>query len=228
MTLTTIEAMRLRPVLRAYALAYLASTGPRLIGYLRELRRHDQNLDETLQALLRILRTSAQLHRFPAAAAIIVAGATAVPATIVSILRWLAKRLARPLPTHAVQHRLQYACSFLCAWLAFNLLNKDQAWVRKRAQSRGVATVGPVDVQQVPPGHSQQPALPNYAGKTIDFTLFALCRALDIVVIWAWTRTRSRRWHPEHNMPSLARLAKSVVDPCIFASSASVIMWSWL
>lgn len=67
----------------------------------------------------------------------------------------------------------------------------------------------------------------HYAGKTIDFTLFSACRAIDVLVITTWMSTRDRRFHPDHIIPRLSHLAKKLADPCLFASSAAIIMWSW-
>ena len=218
----------IKPVLRAYALGYLASTGPRLFGFLSVIRRKDIRLNDKLRLLATILKTSTELCRFPTSAALIVAGATAVPRVVLSILRWLSIALGKQrLPT-SLAKRIRFLCTFLSAWLAFGLLNNDQGWVRRRAQSRGAADVNISNLRAPNQHHLQLPSYhPHYAGKTIDFTLFAFCRALDVLVITAWMRARSHHWHPEQRMPRLVRFVKAMADPCIFATSAGVIMWSW-
>ena len=226
-----VEAMDIKivnPVLRAYTLGYLASTGPRLIGFLGIMRRKDISANDKLK-LATILKTSTEPNRFPTAAALIVAGATAVPRVVLAILRWLSTLLGTRSSSRATNKRVRHICTFLSAWLAFDLLNRDKGWVRKRAQSRGAADVDISNLRA--PNRHQLPNAsyqPPYAGKTIDFTLFAFFRALDVLAITTWMRTRSRKWHPEHQMPRLAKFGKRMADPWIFASSACVIMWSWL
>lgn len=178
-----------------------------------------------------ILKTSTQVNRFPTACAIIVGGATLLPRLINVVLATIlraAKRRTSILASPQYVRRLQFICTFLASWLAFSLLNRDEKWTRKRAQSRSSAQTDQSNLKlpnhQTPPPPSFHP---NYAGKTIDFTLFALCRALDVVVITAWTRSRSMSWHPEHKVPRLAKLVQYAADPTIFAFSAAVIMWSW-
>lgn len=218
----------IKPVLRAYALGYLASTGPRLFGFLSIVRRKDISLNDKLGLLATILKTSTEPHRFPTAAALIVAGATTVPRVVLSILQWLSTVLGKRHLAGTLDKRVQYICTFLSAWLAFDLLNRDKGWVRKRAQSKGAADTGISNLRASNEPQLSPPSYhPHFAGKTVDFTMFAVSRAFDVLVITAWTRTRSRIWHPEQRTPRLAEMVKTMADPWIFASSACVIMWSW-
>jgi hypothetical protein len=221
----------LRPLLRAYSLSYAASTGPRLLGYLNTITRRDLTLEQKLQLLLVILRTSAQPNRFPTACTILVAGPTLATRFLLSLIRRVlestGKSRARLGDVSNVQ-RIRFVSTFACASLAFNLLNRDKEWSRKRSRSRGAIDLHanilhpPNKHHLPPPGYS-----PKLAGKTIDFTLFAFTRALDILAIAAWTRWRSSARHPEHKAPRLSSFAKQFADPWIFASSASIIMWAW-
>ena len=220
-----------KPVLRAYILGYGASVGPRLFGFLRTIWRKNIDLNEKLSLLATILKTSAQPNRFPTAGAIIIAGATAVPHLIQMVLGWLFRSLGRSsgfLETAAFVKRPRFSCTFLTAWLAFGLLNRDKGWARKRARSMGRTNVDTSNLGGPNQHHLPPPDFhPRYAGKTIDFTLFAFCRAIDVLVITAWVRSRSNRWHPEHRLPRVASLGKRMADPWVFATSAAVIMWAW-
>ena len=119
-------------------------------------------------------------------------------------------------------------CSFLSAWLAFGLLDHDAAWVRKRALSRTAATT---ETRHLHAPDLPQPNVPSnppiYAGKTTNFTSFAFCRAVDVIVVSIWTRTRTRSWHPEQRTPQLATSLRKIIDPSVFAISAAMVMWSW-
>lgn len=183
----------------------------------------------TLSKLYHILRTATQVNRFPTSCAVIVAGTTVLPRLLRAILitiasLWGSKAsflLSKPATT-----RLRFICTFLSAWGAFNLLNRDSGWTRKRTISRSWPFL---ERLQDSPNQHHRPAAtpPPLAGKTVDFTLFALTRAVDVLAVTTWTRTRSDAWHPEHRAPRLARLARYLADPTIFAFSAAVIMWSW-
>lgn len=221
----------LKPPLRAYALGYASVTGPRLLGFLRTMRYKDLTAQEKLRILFTILKTSTQLNRFPTAAAIIIAGGTTLPRLVRTALEWLLSVLGRSQQAgfgNAFASRLTFVCSFLSSWLAFSLLNRDEGWVRKRAQSRSAASIGTSEFHPPNQHHLPPPSYhPHYAGKTMDFTLFALCRALDVATITIWTRTRSKSWHPERRAPALANSVRKLADPAIFATSAAIIMWSW-
>lgn len=221
----------LKPPLRAYALGYASATGPRLLGFLRTLRRKDLTVQEKLDLLFIILKTSTQLNRFPTAVAIIIGGATTLPRLIQTLHHRLLSLIGRSrekIPSNAFASRVTFICSFLSSWLAFSLLNRDQSWVRKRAQSQTAASIGPNEFHSPNQHHLPPPSYhPHYAGKTMDFTLFALCRALDVATITMWTRSRSKSWHLEKRAPALANNLRKLADPAIFASSAAIIMWSW-
>lgn len=221
----------LKPPLRAYTLGYISVTGPRLLGFLRAIRRKDLTVQEKLSILSTILKTSTQLNRFPTAVAIIIGGATTLPRLVRTILQWLLLVQGRTRHTklsNTFASRLTLICSFLSSWLAFSLLNRDEGWVRKRAESRTTASLGTSEFHPPNQHHLPPPSYhPHYAGKTMDFTLFALCRALDVAAITAWNRSRSKSWHPERRAPAIANAVRKLADPGIFATSAAIIMWSW-
>ncbi|KIW13866.1 hypothetical protein PV08_06646 [Exophiala spinifera] len=228
------EALNLsvvKPLLRAYALGYITVTGPRLLVLLRNLKQGNVSAHEQLANLCRILKTSTEFNRFPSAVAVIVGGATALPRFVHICLQWLLSTRWSSGHSRASSTKfatqIQFLCSLVSAWVAFDLLNRDESWVRKRAKSRTDAS--DVNILESPNQHRLPPPSyhPHYSGKTIDFTLFAFSRALDIAVITAWTRTRSRPWHPEHRHPRLASTVRKLMDPAVFATSAAVIMWSW-
>ena len=224
----SIDLRLLKPVLRAYALGYTSSVVPRLFGLLRSFRRTDKTIEEKLDLLYHVLRTSTQPNRFPTSCAIIVAGATLLPRLLRAILVLLIKSIGGNtsfLLTSKATTRLRFITTFLSAWTAFNLLNRDQGWTRKRAISRSSPFFS--TFQDSPNQHHRPPVPPAFAGKTMDFTLFAATRALDVLVLSLWTHAQSHPHHPSHTHPHLASLLRSVADPSIFAASAAVIMWSW-
>ena len=183
----------------------------------------------TPSKLNHILRTATQVNRFPTSCAVIVAGTALLPhllrAILIALGQMVGSNASFLLSTPAIT-RLRFICTFISAWCAFNLLNRDSGWTRKRALSRSSHFFQPL--QDSPNQHHPPPTTPPpLAGKTVDFTLFALTRAIDVVAVTVWTRTRSQPWHPEHRTPGLANLARYLADPTVFAFSAAVIMWSW-
>lgn len=66
------------------------------------------------------------------------------------------------------------------------------------------------------------------AGRTLDLTLFAVTRALDVIIgeIWAQRRTRLA---PSHSPTTrtLDRLTSTLTDPLVFALASGIAMWHW-
>lgn len=66
------------------------------------------------------------------------------------------------------------------------------------------------------------------AGRTLDLTLFAVVRALDVIIgeLWAQRRTRLP---PSHSSTTrtLDRLTSTLTDPLIFAVTSGIAMWHW-
>lgn len=66
------------------------------------------------------------------------------------------------------------------------------------------------------------------AGRTLDLTLFAATRALDVIVGEVWARRR-KHLPPSHNRTTRAldRLTSELTDPLIFATTSGIVMWNW-
>ena len=218
------------PVLKAYSLGWASTTIPRLFGLLGLLRRKDLSVQDKIDLLYRILKTSVSINRFPTSCAVIVGGATLLPRLIKAVLVALcrvANYNVTILRSRSSARRLQFISTFFSALLAFDLLNIDEKWKRARANSRDIkrASLFKYDLRTQQDFRPEIP--PNFAGKTIDFTCFAASRAADVLFLTLWTRTRALRLHPEHITPRLAKAGAKLADPLVFVLSASTIMWSW-
>ncbi|CAK7265915.1 hypothetical protein SEPCBS119000_001755 [Sporothrix epigloea] len=64
------------------------------------------------------------------------------------------------------------------------------------------------------------------AGRTLDLTLFAVTRALDVVVGELWARRRQRKV-AAGSWTGLEALVGRLTDSAIFASSSALVMWAW-
>lgn len=76
-------------------------------------------------------------------------------------------------------------------------------------------------------GPDGAPQTVQYAGRTLDLTLLAVTRALDVIGGELWHRRKLRRqaagkWTPLES--TIGRLT----DPAIFALSSGLIMWTWI
>ena len=65
-----------------------------------------------------------------------------------------------------------------------------------------------------------------YAGRTLDLTLFAVTRALDVIVGELWARRKERRV-ATGSWTELEALTGRLTDSAIFASSSALVMWAW-
>lgn len=65
-----------------------------------------------------------------------------------------------------------------------------------------------------------------YAGRTLDLTLFAATRALDVIVGELWAHRKARRV-ASRSWTGLEALVGRLTDPAIFAASSALVMWAW-
>lgn len=65
-----------------------------------------------------------------------------------------------------------------------------------------------------------------YAGRTLDLTLFAATRALDVIVGELWARRKARRMD-SGSWTRLEALVGHLTDPAIFSTSSALVMWAW-
>lgn len=72
---------------------------------------------------------------------------------------------------------------------------------------------------------------PPRAGRTLDLTLFAATRAVDVIIGELWAQRRSylpSAPRASHSITStLDRLASTLVDPLVFAVTSGLVMWNW-
>lgn len=221
----SLQLYELNPALKAYALGYATSTIPRVPDTISKIARLPLTFDQKLALLRKLLVTPIGIRKFPTACALIVGGSTVLPRRVERLLNLLMNRMTYR--NHdkfriLLRRTLLPLSSFSCAWIAFKVLNEDENWARRRAAS-SAARLQPANKHYLPPeGHRI-----TYAGKTIDLTLFALCRAIDAIVVTAWSRTRRSVLHPDTLVPQASLILRNTADSAIFAASSAVIMWAW-
>ncbi|KAH6982946.1 hypothetical protein BKA56DRAFT_631407 [Ilyonectria sp. MPI-CAGE-AT-0026] len=197
----------LRPLIRAYLLGYATAVSPRLLTlvlqYVAKRRRAQLSPDPEdgsfAKSAKHIVRMGFNLQRFPTFCAVLAGGSTILQVTISSPLSRIhhgllcSTRLARWLST------------FIAAWYGIRLLHTYE--------SRAYTETLPVKPDSPPDARPQTIKL---AGRTLDLTLFALARALDVVVGDLWARRKALR-----------QAAHKLIDPLAFAASSGLAMWAW-
>ncbi|TVY81890.1 hypothetical protein LSUE1_G001765 [Lachnellula suecica] len=227
----------LRPVLRAYFLGYASSTAPRVLTLLllHLSRRRKNIIDEKpedcfLPSLLRILRGGVELQRFPTFCAALVGGSTLLEAhttaEIVRTSRYVSFKnstvkvgyllhISQYIITKSNILRLaRWLSTFIAAWYSLRLLQskKSEAFIDHVSYA-------------TPNGVALRPI--QFAGRTMDLTLFAITRAVDVLVGELWAQRRARRV-ASGRWTKFEELASTLSDSSIFASSCALIMWAWI
>lgn len=111
--------------------------------------------------------------------------------------------------------------SAIAAWFSIQLL---QTPFTTPAGTQGSSSLDP----HSPAGETTPPSITTtkpQAGRTLDLTLFAATRALDVMIGELWSR---RPTHPPGSTAStLDQLASNFTDPFIFALTSGIAMWHW-
>ncbi|KMU72550.1 hypothetical protein CISG_09537 [Coccidioides immitis RMSCC 3703] len=184
-----LDSRVLKPTLRAYALGYLTTTGPRVVSFIRILRRKDLSNEVKVRHLAHILVAALRWNRFPSVCALLAAGSTLLPLLLNRVIAALFNRQKSKRVVLAVKlsRLLRFVATFVSAWLCFPLLNS-----RRRPESepntfrndafpdRGENTIN-VSSQGRRYSVSTATHPPAFAGRTLDLTLFVVVRAVDVL-----------------------------------------------
>ncbi|KAI5864233.1 hypothetical protein GGS23DRAFT_489056 [Durotheca rogersii] len=215
----------LRPLMRAYVLGYASAVAPRLLTLVLQAvtrraannkdaadvtRPHDSSL---LSSLQRILRGGLELQRFPTFCAALVGGTTLLEVLLGKALNSLAR--GRQLSAVTQKRLLRWLSAFISSWLSLRLLQSKESDAFSET----------ITVNSGSPPEARRETI-RYAGRTLDLTLFASTRALDVIVGELWARRKQRqvaagRW------TQVESLISKLADPSIFAASCALIMWAW-
>ncbi|KAI5304815.1 hypothetical protein KEM56_005876, partial [Ascosphaera pollenicola] len=234
----------LEPIVRAFALGFLTTTGPRLLGCVRLLRRKDLTAKEKWKRVFSIIRKGFGWNKFPAFTALLAASATVIPDLLEKLVVLLRVRTTHRDP--ALRSRRQgagcslvFASVFLASWLFWPVLNSKPPPPLRGASTNTILTTDstsppentttdnapspPSDQQKDNNGITQSSLGPeDLSGRTLDLTLFSAARALDILCCIAWHRlTHTRK--PNRLLSRLPALATAGT----FASLSGLIMWAW-
>ncbi|KAH8899516.1 hypothetical protein GQ53DRAFT_314019 [Thozetella sp. PMI_491] len=215
----------LRPLIRAYLLGYASAVGPRLLTLvLQHLTRrrhkdapaspggHQLSRESFLAGLQRILRYGLEWRRFPTFCAVIIGGSTILEVP----LRAAFNRLAQNLSELTRRRISRWLASFIAGWLSIQILQSKE--------TAGFADTAPAE-PGAPEGAAQKTV--RYAGRTLDLSLFAATRALDVIVGELWAQHKSRRL-AANKWTAVEAFVSHFTDPTVFALSSGLIMWTWI
>ncbi|RDW82227.1 hypothetical protein BP6252_03339 [Coleophoma cylindrospora] len=217
----------LRPLIRAYLFGYASSTVPRILTlFLAHLSRRRKNIDVLpedcfVPSLARILKGALEWQRFPTFCCALVGGSTFIeardphrPSILKITLRRLITRVLGDVSGRGHLRLTKWLSTFIAAWFSLQLLqSKEQDAYIDRIPSdddEGVTT-----------------ETVRFAGRTMDLTLFALTRAVDVIVGELWSQ-RKRKRIAERKWTKIEISISGLTDSAIFASSCALIMWSWI
>ncbi|KAF3766351.1 hypothetical protein M406DRAFT_89160 [Cryphonectria parasitica EP155] len=208
----------LRPLVRAYLFGYGFSVGPRvlslLLHHLLKLspRRKGTAQDDAapsgksqaplLESLGKILRAGTQLNRFPTFCAALVGSSTLLE----------------------VRHDITITAQ---AFRNGSLLTSVSSWIACSTESIfSTAKEGHQPAGQGSPASPE--AIKPQAGRTLDLTLFAATRALDVIIGELWSQRRVvRSPSASRTTRTLDYLTSTLTDPLIFALTSGIVMWNW-
>ncbi|KAI1489142.1 integral membrane protein [Biscogniauxia mediterranea] len=211
----------LRPLIRAYVLGYASAVAPRVLTLVlqyaskRRGNKGPANVtrlhDSFFASLQHILCGGLELQRFPTFCAALVGGTTLLEVVVGRCLLRLRGRW-----TELTRKRLsRWISSFVAAWFSLRLLQSKQT--DGFSETIVVNTGSPSDPRK---------ETVRYAGRTLDLTLFASTRALDVIVGELWARRRQRRL-AAGQWTQIESFISRLTDPSIFATSCAFVMWAW-
>ena len=125
----------------------------------------------------------------------------------------------------------RFASALLSSWFCFQILNQRRDRLQRGA-SASVSSQGDSTTQKdasqddVAQTQQERRTNPEFAGQTLDLTLFAFIRAIDALGCIFWARWRACR-KSRKKWSCVESTAPSAVDTISFVASCTVIMWAW-
>ncbi|EJT79193.1 integral membrane protein [Gaeumannomyces tritici R3-111a-1] len=207
----------LRPMLRAWALGYGSSVAPRVLTLVIQTFARGRNLKNTaqqprppfLRALIHILCGGLDPQRFPTFCALLVGGTTLLQVPLSRLVDKLLRALSKPARTRISR----WLATFVAGWCSLRVLQSKHSPAFTDVAAPSAEAGSAVTVR--------------WAGRTLDLTLFAATRAVDVIVGEVWSQRRGRRI-AAGKWTAADRLVERTTDPAIFATACAAIMWAWI
>jgi hypothetical protein len=118
------------------------------------------------------------------------------------------------MPIWGNQMLARWLSTFIAAWFSLKLL-----------QSKDSDAFVDYVAQDTPTGRVERPL--RWAGRTMDLSLFAVTRALDVMIGELWSQRKVKRVG-SGKWSKLDLIISTLADPWIFSTSCALIMWAWI
>lgn len=122
---------------------------------------------------------------------------------------------------------IRFVAAFVSSFLSLRLLNQKPLRLQGASGRAIDGTQGsqnaPTELESSQDGH-REPR--EFAGRTMDLTLFTLTRAVDAVACLAWS-SWCRRRRSKNRLTKMETLLPELVDAGAFAASSAIVMWAW-
>ncbi|KAB2579216.1 Integral membrane protein [Lasiodiplodia theobromae] len=227
------------PIAKAYLLAFASIAGPRLLSIAIALIRRKTTAIASLLKAWQALKQSAAWSHFPTFCAVLVGGSInlQIPLRVVAqaLAEWLRRRHVS-VNYALVELLTKFTAALVAASVSFQMLNsKPSQPLNYRSSAETTTTEGIAEDalsraaaakldSPIPPLSPEAMGASSVcmsseplAGRTMDLTLFAAIRSLDILIAPLLLRGRSRT----------SRLVAKTSTPLLFVLSSAVIMHAW-
>jgi hypothetical protein len=190
--------------------------------------------------LVSILQKALSIHRFPFFCASLIGGSTLlqlpIKALLIQTLR-VSRTTIKPYHKHNASLVAKFTAALISAAAAFRNLNRGSSSTAPSVRQRR-SMYAASHLELIQPGPFDEPpeldsrevsddtlsarslSRADLSGKTMDLTLFAVIRALDVAIALAWDRLPSK---PSSKLTKVSRTAL----PLLFCFSAATIMHAW-
>lgn len=133
--------------------------------------------------------------------------------------------------THSPFRLARWLATAVAAYFSIQLLQTPYSPPHKAADTAGTSKPEDNPVSGPTTTTPTTPASPLQAGRTLDLTLFAATRAVDVILGELWAQRRSHLPSaPRASNPTartLDRLTSRLADPLVFAVTSGLVMWNW-
>lgn len=176
------------------------------------------------------MTSTIRLNSFPSFCAFVVGGSTLSPVLIFQLCDLVNRKLGSNhsvLKSQGFVRLVRFVAAFVSSFLSLRLLNQKPLRIQGTRRASYVAK----DSQNAPSqlessGQDGHRDPRQFAGRTMDLTLYTLTRAVDAVVCVAWS-SWCRRRRSQNRLTKLETLLPQLTDAGVFAASSAIVMWAW-
>lgn len=122
---------------------------------------------------------------------------------------------------------IRFVAAFVSSFWSLRLLNQKPLSLQGASRSANNATQSSQNAPtQLASSQDEHRDPREFAGRTMDLTLFTLTRAVDAVVCVAWS-SWCRRRRSQNRLTRVETLLPQLADAGAFAASSAIVMWAW-